>query len=220
MATPIKEFTYLGKTVILLPGIRFSKNELISRLKQMNVQFEDTSKKKKYYADLYENTIKYDVNKVKIFERLLKDTFHYNNMKGRKISLNQSNQSNISNSFQNDNSKTSDVIQERVINQGDLFNNQNNQNNVMQNKNNQIFTFGNNLFFNSNLSNNEYDNNYNNYNIENNPANNYNNNSQNYNNNNQSYQEQNNNQNNNYNQVQNQMNYNYDYNNNQNMSYN
>ena len=67
MSTPLKEFTYLGKTVILLPGMRFSKIELISRLKQMNVQFEDTSKKKKYYADLYENTIKYDVNKVKIF---------------------------------------------------------------------------------------------------------------------------------------------------------
>ena len=43
----MKEFTYLGKTVILLPGMRFSKIELISRLKQMNVQFEDTSKKKK-----------------------------------------------------------------------------------------------------------------------------------------------------------------------------
>ena len=32
----MKEFTYLGKTVILLPGMRFSKIELISRLKHLN----------------------------------------------------------------------------------------------------------------------------------------------------------------------------------------
>ena len=29
----MKEFTFLGKTVILLPGTYFTKNELITRLK-------------------------------------------------------------------------------------------------------------------------------------------------------------------------------------------
>ena len=59
MSSPMKEFTHLGKTVILLPGKRFSKKELIIRLQQMNVLFESNSNLKKYYEDLYENAIKY-----------------------------------------------------------------------------------------------------------------------------------------------------------------
>ena len=65
MSASLPQFTYLGQTVILRPGKRFTKDELNSRLHQMNVQYDQSSLSKAYFIDLYENALKYDVNKVK-----------------------------------------------------------------------------------------------------------------------------------------------------------
>ena len=161
----MKEYTHLGKTVVLLPGKRFSKKELIIRLQQMNVQFEPNSKIKKYYEDLYENAIKYDVNKIKIFDKLFKDTvYHSNKIKGSKIDTNQSN---ISPPVQNNNNTKMALIQNKVIKQEEI-----NNNNL--NKNNRPIAFDKNKSFHSTLyteSNSLNNSNYNRGNNQNNQSN-------------------------------------------------
>ena len=71
-------FTYNGSSVILLPGRNFSKNELNSRLHQMEIDYDQSSLSKKYFTDLYDNALKYTNNLLKIFDRLQKDTNQYN----------------------------------------------------------------------------------------------------------------------------------------------
>lgn len=87
MISPLPQFTYFGKTALLMPGKKFTKNELISRLHQMDVQFDQSSLLKQDFIDLYENALKYDVNKIKIFDRLLKDTFYYEQTKNKKNNI-------------------------------------------------------------------------------------------------------------------------------------
>ena len=80
MNPPLPTFTHLGNTVILRPGSQFSKQELNSRLHQMEVQYDQTNMSKNYFKNLYENALKYDQNKIKIFDRLIKDTIIYKNL--------------------------------------------------------------------------------------------------------------------------------------------
>ena len=73
---PFPNFTHLEKTVILRPGNAFSKNEIKSRLGQMDIQY-DPSLAKEYLAYLYNNALKHEKNQIKIFDKLLKDTLYY-----------------------------------------------------------------------------------------------------------------------------------------------
>lgn len=74
MERNFETFFYKGKTVIIKPGNSFSKNELISRLNEINLQNIIVSLDKKSLIDLYEKAITNDNNKIKIFEKLDKDT--------------------------------------------------------------------------------------------------------------------------------------------------
>ena len=67
-------FTYSGKKVIIHKGENFVKNELKSRLHKMDVDFDTTKNDKKYLAKLYNKAILNNTNKIKIFDRLIKDT--------------------------------------------------------------------------------------------------------------------------------------------------
>ena len=139
MNAPLQQYTYLGQTVILRPGSRFTKKELISRLHEMDVQFDQTVQSKNYYIDLYENALKYDVNRKKIFSKLVKDTIYYNNITNSKIVNNQ----NIIETPPKDNVKKISIINNRVINENDLSNrqkiniNNNNEYEFLSNNNNQ-----------------------------------------------------------------------------------
>ena len=182
MNSPLQKFTHLGKSVILLPGSRFTKNELNSRLHQMDVQYDQSSLSKKYFIDLYENALKYDVNKIKIFDRLIKDTIRYNEMQNKKIKVNQSN---IDISTNNSPQKIA-MLENNIINQDNFKNN--NYQNINSYNNNQNYKYENN--FNNNYNNNNYNQKQNNdWNNKNNQKNNYyeNNNIQNNNQNNNQY---------------------------------
>ena len=138
MSAPLQQFTYLGQTVIIRPGSKFSKNELNSRLHQMGVQYDQSSLSKKYFQDLYENALKYDSNKVKIFDRLIKDTINFNNIKGnQRINI-------IQSKIETPNTNNSKVaiIENKIINQDMLRNNRysTNINNSKDNSQNIILT--------------------------------------------------------------------------------
>jgi len=137
MNPPLPTFTHLGSTVILRPASQFSKQELNSRLHQMEVQYDQTNMSKNYFKNLYENALKYDQNKIKIFDRLIKDTIIYKNLlknnsqnfahspekyvKNEKVPIIQtsfitnqtsnrsSNQNNISHNYNNSNNYTNDI---------------------------------------------------------------------------------------------------------------
>ena len=51
MNTQFPIFTYEGKTVILIPGRFFNKNELNYRLNQMEIQYDQASLSKNYFID-------------------------------------------------------------------------------------------------------------------------------------------------------------------------
>lgn len=139
MNEPLQQYTYLGQTVILRPGHRFTKKQLISRLHEMDVQFDQTVEPKIYYIDLYENALKYDVNRKKIFNQLIQDTILYNKITNSKILNNQ----NIIETPPKDNVKKVSIINNRVINENDLSNrqkiniNNNNEYEFISNNNNQ-----------------------------------------------------------------------------------
>ena len=67
-------FTYSGKKVKIHEGGYFLKNELKSRLHMMGIDFDLSNKPKKYFEKLYNEAIQNNANKIKIFDRLLKDT--------------------------------------------------------------------------------------------------------------------------------------------------
>lgn len=79
-------FTYNNESVILKPGDQFSKNELKSRLHDMDVDAINIESKPQL-VNLYESTLRDDRNKFKLFNRLRKDTEIYTSKMG--ISLNQ-----------------------------------------------------------------------------------------------------------------------------------
>ncbi len=69
-------FNLNGEKIILLPGSRFSKNEIKYRLKEMDVK-DNNSQDKEYLAKLYDASLNDYNNCLKIIQRLKKDT---NNM--------------------------------------------------------------------------------------------------------------------------------------------
>ncbi len=70
----LQTFIYLGKKVKIYEGDYFVKNELKSRLHNMGIDFDSQKKEKNYFVKLYNKAIKSNANKIKIFDRLLKDT--------------------------------------------------------------------------------------------------------------------------------------------------
>ena len=78
-------FTYNNQSVILRPGNQFTKNELRSRLHQMDVDSIGIDSRAQL-INLYESTLRDDRNKFKLFDRLRDDTMAYASKMG--ISLN------------------------------------------------------------------------------------------------------------------------------------
>ena len=129
MNTPHQKYTYLGQTVLLIPGSRFTKKELNSRLHQMDVQYDQSNQSKSYFINLYENALKYDVNKKKIFDKLLKDTIYYNNVQN---SITNNSRNTIETPPKNNSQKVS-IINNKIVNQNEYTNKQNvNNTNINQ----------------------------------------------------------------------------------------
>ena len=129
MNTPHQKYTYLGQTVLLIPGSRFTKKELNSRLHQMDVQYNQSNQSKSYFINLYENALKYDVNKKKIFDKLLKDTIYYNNVQN---SITNNSRNTIETPPKNNSQKVS-IINNKIVNQNEYTNKQNvNNTNINQ----------------------------------------------------------------------------------------
>ena len=95
-------FTYNNQSIVLLPGSRFTKNELVSRLHQMNID-SNNIQNKNALVNLYESSLQKNENKLKIFDRLRKDTELLNSKLG--MSGRQSVQASNMNTMSN-NSKT------------------------------------------------------------------------------------------------------------------
>ena len=70
-------FIYNNEKFIMLPGTRFTKNEILTRLHLMGVK-ENKNKDKLYLVNLYESTLKNNENKLKILPQLRKDTDNLN----------------------------------------------------------------------------------------------------------------------------------------------
>ena len=73
MKPPLPNFMHLGKKVILRPGNAFTMDELKYQLDQMNIEY-DPSLVKEYLSDSYDKALKDDINQIKIFDKLFKDT--------------------------------------------------------------------------------------------------------------------------------------------------
>jgi hypothetical protein len=59
-------------------GENLTKNELKSRLHQMEIEYDNTNQRKNYFVDLYNKALKYSTKRKKIEERLKKDTIEFN----------------------------------------------------------------------------------------------------------------------------------------------
>ena len=70
-------FSYKGESLIILPGNVLNKNELIERLRAMNFLSIDSSYNKDDLVYIYKIAINYDNNKLKIYNKLKKDTEYY-----------------------------------------------------------------------------------------------------------------------------------------------
>ena len=71
-------FIYQNHKIVIKSGEDFSRSELISRLHQMNIDFNPNEKSKKYYINMYNESIKNNNNKLKIIEKLIGDTKEIN----------------------------------------------------------------------------------------------------------------------------------------------
>ena len=67
-------FIYSGKKVVIRKGKDFSKNEIKSRLHQMNIDFDLSETSKTYFTNLYDEALYINSNKIKIFDKLKSDT--------------------------------------------------------------------------------------------------------------------------------------------------
>lgn len=77
MKVEYPSFTFNNETFIIIPGSRFSRNELKTRLKIMGI--EDTNNlTKQNIIDLYESSLKNNQNKLKMLPQLRKDTDNVN----------------------------------------------------------------------------------------------------------------------------------------------
>ena len=76
MSTEYSSFIYDQESVILKPGEQFSINELKSRLNQMGI-YANNLQDKSELKNLYESSLQNNANKIKIFDKLKKDTEVY-----------------------------------------------------------------------------------------------------------------------------------------------
>ena len=100
-------FIYNNKEILLIPGESFSKNQLKSRLHEMEVDFNNNEKKKQYYVEKYNQNIYNEYYRSKIIDKLIIDT---NNSKRKSISKKDIRDSN------------SEINQKHFINQIDKIN--------------------------------------------------------------------------------------------------
>ena len=92
-------FTYNGETVIINPGSTLNNNELIERLLKMNFLSINSSYKRNDLIYIYDIALNYDNNKLKIFNKLKRDT-EYSNLRRnlQKRNINEDSQNTFSNS--------------------------------------------------------------------------------------------------------------------------
>ena len=187
-------FTYNNESVILVPGQKFSKDELKSRLHQMDIEASNVQKKNDL-ANLYDSSLQNNQNKFKIFDILRNDTKRYNSILGisqrqqMPSSINMSNNSqkrvmNISNEvkpFESNNKREQEFYNRNSINTNrqSYSDNQFSFMNTNNEQNNDTFNHG---YPNNNIkrSNNQNQNYSNSRNFQNNKDSYYNNNSDNY----------------------------------------
>ena len=77
MNNKLTRFSYNGETVVIYSGNFFSKNELITRLKEMNFLSVDSSYEKRDLICIYDIALNHENNKIKIWNRLKKDTEYF-----------------------------------------------------------------------------------------------------------------------------------------------
>lgn len=70
-------FSYKGETLIILPGHLLDKNELIQRLRTIDFLAINSSYNKNDLVYIYEIALTYDNNKLKLYNKLKKDTEYY-----------------------------------------------------------------------------------------------------------------------------------------------
>lgn len=101
MSMKYSTFTFNNESVILLPGQRFSKKELLSRLHEMDANI-DNYQDKSSLNNLYDSYLSDNRNKLKIYNRLKKDTENLNSIGfSQKQSIMASNANTISNNSKN-----------------------------------------------------------------------------------------------------------------------
>ena len=77
MNNKLTRFSYNGETVVIYSGNFFSKNELITRLKEMNFLSVDSSYEKRDLICIYDIALNHENNKIKILNRLKRDTEYF-----------------------------------------------------------------------------------------------------------------------------------------------
>ena len=128
------KYFYNGIDLILIPGKNYSKNNLINRLKKMNIKVNNNKYSKGDLIKIYDNSLKEEKNIEKILDILISDTNNElkinlspSNFKRKKgnVYQNVDNNNNINGNEQNLNQKN--------INGGFPIDNNNNNNNLINN---------------------------------------------------------------------------------------
>ena len=122
-------FTYKGESLIIIPGSYLRKEDIIMRLKEMNFLSVDLPYNKSDLNNLYDIAIRYDENKLKIVNRLKKDTQLLNSK--RKFPINLSNREN-QNIPMNPNTKKSFCPEENRRDNRFINNNNNDEDNLSE----------------------------------------------------------------------------------------
>ena len=159
MTSPTNYISFIldDEEFVLLPGSRFSKLELKSRLKEMNIK-DNNSQDKEYLKALYDLAIQDYKNRVKIINRLRKDTINLNSVLNLNRKQPMPSNINIPNY----------LTQNKMMNMSDDLNNKypnirQNQMNIRKPLNNNNYNYNQEILNNNNnYTNSEYD--YNNYN--------------------------------------------------------
>ena len=90
-------FTYNDETITIIPGKNLPKNELIKRLREMDIVVESSNSKNNLIKS-YEYALRKDENKIKIFDKLKKDNILFKKIhNSQRINLEENNQYIINN---------------------------------------------------------------------------------------------------------------------------
>ena len=90
-------FTYNDETITIIPGKNLPKNELIKRLREMDIVVESSNSKNNLIKS-YEYALRKDENKIKIFDKLKKDNVLFKKIhNSQRINLEENNQYIINN---------------------------------------------------------------------------------------------------------------------------